>query len=388
MASGTTLAAGAAVAACRTALSRPLALRECVRLPEHCVWEITNACNLDCVHCESASGEPRPGELTTAEALALCDALKGIGCHAVNLSGGEPFLRPDWEPIAARLVQLGMKPIMVSNLTCLTAAHLAAMRRLGITTVATSLDGTPEIHDRIRRTRSAAFSPYARTTAAIRQLKVQGFTVAVITHVSRWNLGALDAILAALQELRVDQWQVQVGLPEGRLREVAADYLITPGQLLDLCAFCARARQTAALRLDVADNIGYFGPEEPVLRGYGGAAGFWKGCLAGYRAIAIGADGSVRGCPSLDIPVGSIREESLADIWNDEKRFWFNACWDETKLAGACRACPYRCLCRGGCKSMALATTGSIYRTLYCVNQLLHLGGDPDRREDHGRLLP
>jgi len=181
---------------------------------------------LNGVHCESESGCARESELSTSEALALCDDLAAIGCNFVNLSGGEPFMRPDWLQICERLVALGLEPIMVSNLTFAGEEHYAELTRLDVEWVATSVDGPPQIHDRIRRTRGEAWSPFARTHASIRELKARGLSVAVITHVSLWNLPHLDALAEILERLGVDQWQLQIGQPSGRLREVASSYLI------------------------------------------------------------------------------------------------------------------------------------------------------------------
>ncbi|MGZ7023463.1 MAG: mycofactocin radical SAM maturase, partial [Ilumatobacteraceae bacterium] len=38
-------------------------------------WELTYACNLQCVHCLSSSGRRDPRELTTAEAKHVLDEL-------------------------------------------------------------------------------------------------------------------------------------------------------------------------------------------------------------------------------------------------------------------------------------------------------------------------
>jgi len=40
-------------------------------------WELTYACNLSCVHCLSSSGRRDPRELTTAECMAVVEALGG-----------------------------------------------------------------------------------------------------------------------------------------------------------------------------------------------------------------------------------------------------------------------------------------------------------------------
>ena len=41
------------------------------RVPVSCFWEITDACNLRCIHCEADAGHAAPDELDTDEALAL-----------------------------------------------------------------------------------------------------------------------------------------------------------------------------------------------------------------------------------------------------------------------------------------------------------------------------
>lgn len=39
----------------------------CIGYPGHPVWEVTNACNLKCIHCHAVSSEPGTDELTTEE---------------------------------------------------------------------------------------------------------------------------------------------------------------------------------------------------------------------------------------------------------------------------------------------------------------------------------
>ena len=41
-------------------------------------WELTYACNLQCVHCLSSSGQRDPRELTTAEAKKVLDELRDL----------------------------------------------------------------------------------------------------------------------------------------------------------------------------------------------------------------------------------------------------------------------------------------------------------------------
>ena len=77
--------------------------------PIAAVWEITMGCNLRCRHCGSSCAKPLPDELSTFEALKLCDDLAELGMEWVSLSGGEPTTRVDWDQIVQRLADNGVK---------------------------------------------------------------------------------------------------------------------------------------------------------------------------------------------------------------------------------------------------------------------------------------
>ena len=59
-------------------------------------WELTYACNLECVHCLSSSGRRDPRELTTDEAKAVLDELQALQVFYINIGGGEPMIRRDF----------------------------------------------------------------------------------------------------------------------------------------------------------------------------------------------------------------------------------------------------------------------------------------------------
>ena len=79
------------------------------------VWEVTMKCNMRCKHCGSSCEDKLPGELTTEEALDLCDQLGELGMRYIAISGGEPTTRKDWPLIVKRLRENGIKPNMISN---------------------------------------------------------------------------------------------------------------------------------------------------------------------------------------------------------------------------------------------------------------------------------
>ena len=59
-------------------------------------WEVTNRCNLRCVHCLSDSGPEADTrqELTLREARVVVDQLAAARVFQIHFGGGEPFLFP------------------------------------------------------------------------------------------------------------------------------------------------------------------------------------------------------------------------------------------------------------------------------------------------------
>jgi radical SAM protein with 4Fe4S-binding SPASM domain len=346
------------------------------RVPRACFWEITDACNLRCIHCEADAGHRDPAELTTQEALDLTGELAAAGCASVNLTGGEPLLRRDWPLIARALVDRGVEVTVITNGLLVSEARISRMIDAGVTGAAVSLDGLREAHDTIRvpaAPRRGKRSCFGDALRAIDRLAASPLRTAVITQVHKRNFDDLEAMHELLSGRGVDVWQVQLAMPLGRLWRIRFDYLLDPSQLPDLTVRLARLVRAGRLRIAVADNIGYYSREEPVLRGsLRGTQSFWVGCLAGCRVVAICSNGDVKGCPShpRQFVVGNVRERRFGEIWADPRGgFVYNTAWDEALLEGGCKKCPFRRLCRAGCTTMAFGATGTIYDNPFCVQR-------------------
>ncbi|HJZ06877.1 MAG TPA: mycofactocin radical SAM maturase, partial [Trebonia sp.] len=114
-------------------------------------WELTYACNLSCVHCLSSSGRRDPGELSTAECMAVIDTLERMQVFYVNIGGGEPTVRPDfWELVDyATAHHVGVK--FSTNGVKLDPAAAARLAASDYVDVQISLDGaTAAVNDAVR----------------------------------------------------------------------------------------------------------------------------------------------------------------------------------------------------------------------------------------------
>lgn len=160
--------------------------------------ELTQRCNMACLHClRSSSPGPRKNEhLATREVLGLLDELDTNGVTSIALTGGEPTLRTDIEAIVEHLGQLRthvefftngfrLRPALVERLVGVQRTKGQGFH------VHLSLDGaTPATHDWLR-----ARGSFARATAAIRALCERGVRVVVETCLTPLNLDELPDIV-------------------------------------------------------------------------------------------------------------------------------------------------------------------------------------------------
>lgn len=141
------------------------------------LWELTNRCNLYCIHCYYNANSSSEAELSTDEALNVARQLGELKVFEVYLSGGEPFLREDWELIIRSLRKNDIEVGIITNGTQLTKDVASTLAKLGVKWVQVSIDGsTPDLHDRVRGLKGG----WARSVRGIQYLLSEG----VRTHIS------------------------------------------------------------------------------------------------------------------------------------------------------------------------------------------------------------
>jgi sulfatase maturation enzyme AslB (radical SAM superfamily) len=113
------------------------------------VWNVTRKCNLKCVHCYAqATEETTANELSTDEGKALIDDLAQFGAPVMLFSGGEPLVRKDLPELAAYAVEKGMRAVISTNGTLITAGLAKTLKSIGLSYVGISLDGMEGINDK------------------------------------------------------------------------------------------------------------------------------------------------------------------------------------------------------------------------------------------------
>jgi len=343
-------------------------------VPIHVVWELTLACNLKCQHCGSRAGRPRPDELTTAECLDVVDQLARLGTREVTLIGGEAYLRPDWTEIVHAIRGHGMYCAMQTGARNLTDGRLEAAVEAGLQGLGVSIDGLPELHDRIRGVPGS----YRMAIDALRRAKAAGLATSVNTVIGAPTVDELPGIFERIVEAGATHWQLQLAVAMGN----AVDHdelLLEPyrvGELMPLLARLYHEGVERGLLIIPGNNIGYFGPYEHLWRTAGGEHPHWAGCSAGQTGIGLESDGTVKGCPSLatvGYAGGNVRDLTVEEIWNHSEALHFGRLRSVDDLWGFCRTCYYAEVCRGGCTWTADSLFGRPGNNPYCHHRVLTL---------------
>ncbi len=92
--------------------------------------ELTERCNNNCIHCcinlPANDLEAKNRELSTGEIKNILKEAVSLGCMSVRFTGGEPLLREDFEELYIFSRKSGVKVMLFTNATLITA-HLAEL---------------------------------------------------------------------------------------------------------------------------------------------------------------------------------------------------------------------------------------------------------------------
>jgi len=186
------------------------------------VWNMTNRCNLSCLHCyASATPHPADGELSTEEAKRFIDDVAAYGCPVLLFSGGEPFMRDDLFELARYAKAKGLRPVISTNGTLITEEKARQAREAGIMYVGVSLDGLREVNDRFRGMDGA----FDRAIEGMKNCLKVGQKTGLRFTITRHNKDDLEGVLLKLREIGVSRCCVYHLDYTGRGKEILEEDL-------------------------------------------------------------------------------------------------------------------------------------------------------------------
>jgi MoaA/NifB/PqqE/SkfB family radical SAM enzyme len=314
-------------------------------------WHLTERCNLRCTHCYQAGS--RRAELRLAEIEAVIDEIahmlgeweKTYGltfAPSFNITGGEPFLRPDLFTILADIIGRGFAVFVLSNGTLIDAATADGLARLGVGGVQVSIEGPAELHDGIRGPGS-----FEAALAGTRNLVAAGIAVTWNVTISQLNAPKVEEIAPLAAAIGVRRLGFSRLVPAGRGEELR-NAMLAPSEVGEVY------RQLFSLEvpgLEIVTGDPVAAQMDPLPQGGEPAQEIpCGGCAAGVSGLTILADGTVVPCRRLEIPIGNVRTDSLREIWATSEVL--NRLREKRNYGGKCGVCRRWADCRG-CRGVA-----------------------------------
>lgn len=107
------------------------------------IWEVTQACDLACVHCRaSAQPDRNPMELSTDEGKHLINQIAALKVPVFVLTGGDPIKRPDLFDLIAHASSVEVRVSLTPSATpLLTKDVIIRLKEAGLTRLGVSMDG-------------------------------------------------------------------------------------------------------------------------------------------------------------------------------------------------------------------------------------------------------
>ncbi len=320
--------------------------------PRIIFWETTKQCNLRCAYCRvlkhgftrTGNGFTRMGnrlglELTTQEALELVNNIKkDFGNTLLILSGGEPFLRKDLFDILAHTNSVGLKTALATNGTLLGKKEAIKLKEFGVSRVSISLDSSQETYHDISR---GIAGSYRKAISCASILKSQGIPLQINFTVTKSNRREIVAIAEHSHSLGVVALHYFVLVAVGCGMELEKSEMLNAEDMDEVLRTIKRVAQDLPIEIRPTCAPQYARFRE-------------GGCLAGNGVFFISSAGDIYPCGYLPVNAGSIREQSIGDIWRNSPVF---TRLRQNRLKGACSSCSYKDRCRG-CRARAYSKTG------------------------------
>jgi radical SAM protein len=334
------------------------------------IWEVTQACDLACVHCRaSAQPERHPDELSTAEGMRLIDQIAALHVPVFVLTGGDPIKRPDLFELIEHARERGVRVSLTPSATpLLTRDVVFRLKDAGLARLAVSLDGAhAATHDGFRGLQGS----YARTLDAVRWANEAGLPVQINTTFSRSNISEIDEILALIAGLKITLWSVFFLVPTGRgkLHDLlnAEEFELVFARLhaLALTApFDIKTTEAQHYRRYLLQHRkdGHTTAAQKVADTVGRAP---RGLNDGKGFVFISHRGEVYPSGFLPVSGGNVRRQPLATIYRESPLF--KDLRNPDRLEGKCGACEFRQIC-GGSRARAYALTGNVFGEEPCCS--------------------
>ena len=309
--------------------------------------EVTTRCNRDCAYCYNvwkADASYSRDELPVPEFLDLIGlALEGSGLRHVQVSGGEPLLRPELFEILEGIRELGAGVSLVTDGGTIDDEKAASLARLRVGPVQpTLLAADRDLHNALK-----GADCFDATIAAIGRLQRAGIPICVAFVCTRRNYAAFGEVIELCFALGVHTvaFNRLCVVGEGSKNR---DELMPTAEMVASCLSIAEWANSR-LKMKVASAVSLplcaFDRQQFPNLELGRCA-----VQSGSPGFTLDPAGNLRACSISPTVLGNLREESWQTILSRAQNGYFR---EMAVAPDACRGCSLLSRCGGGCRESA-----------------------------------
>jgi radical SAM protein with 4Fe4S-binding SPASM domain len=319
--------------------------------------ELTERCNLRCLHCYISQPAGSVGaavrELTTAQVKGIVDQVVDAGCLFLVITGGEPLLRSDLADVWRYARGRGLLLTLFTNGVLLTPriADLLSEYRPQVVEI-TLYGATRETYERV----TGVPGSYARCMRGIELLLDEGLRLNLKSVLLKANRHELEAMIGLAGRLGVQYRFDAVLWPRLDGGQGPLDQRLSPGDTVAL------DREYPARQREFAELVQRTGP------GLARSERVYA-CGAGQRSFHIDSSGRLSACMMARQQSYDLLRGSFQDGW---ARFLPSVIAQRRTMGTRCETCTVNALCTQ-CPGWSQAVYGDSETPVDYVCEIGHL---------------
>ncbi|MBQ4403879.1 MAG: radical SAM protein [Selenomonadaceae bacterium] len=287
-------------------------------------FELTYRCVEKCIHCyiDDAPKFCAKDELTLDEYKNILRQAREMGCVQILFTGGEVLLRPDLCDIVEEAVKLGFIVDVYTTGVGLTEKVFDRLCAAQVNGISVSLySGIASEHDKITGVKGS----FDKTLKALLMFKAAGVNTFIKCVAMKQNLDSLESLYELGKRLNF-YVGVSPRIISGRNGKCAADYALGDVELY-------KKFYEMQSRYVPADTTDEKISREQILNG--------RVCGAGLSSMSVDPFGGVRPCLSFTEAFGSVREDTLENLWERVRDLKYLRNRLMRKVTPQCETCEY-----------------------------------------------
>lgn len=332
-------------------------------IPLNATFELTPRCNMHCKMCYIHRPECLPETLPLRPVsfwLDMARQAKAMGTLVLVITGGEPFLYPEAEPLLEELMNMGFLISLNTNGTLLDDRRIGWLNAHRPTKINISLYGaSDDTYGRLCGCKQG----FSLTSSSIDNLLKHGHNVYLNGTVTPENLEDIPRMVEFARERKLILHNTSYLFPPGRYGIRNAPSRLTPAEaaqadlLLEKLQMGCQAHYEKCLRQIRLVSATVRGEAAPYGGFHSGEGCSGSNCGGGRNSFAISWDGKLMPCVTnagIAVPLDGW---SLMEAWQELCRRV-----EALTLPGECVSCPYQRICN--------ACPATLYNESGCYDRL------------------